>query len=390
MSATRHGSAPPPSLRPVEGDGARHLYISGPGPRDMPGGDSPLEVEGRWRSALLKEAEMLAHGEWTLAPSLASIHVRGDGIHGGGYDGGELSPEALRRLLTGLSSALAPGGELALEIQGCLLTEEQLQAWFDAGVSRLNLAWPLADRLLSRGGLQLRDGLLRRLSSLKQESRQWGVDLEFGSSESQGERAEALLQELVENHAPTQVSLVEAEASGPADLVADQYLALAQLLMGLGYEPWELTSFSLPGHAPTHGRAVWLGEAYLGLGPGAHSFLGGVRRWNLTEPEAYFSRIRHGLDPSAGMERPDPVQRRLEMVWAGLRLTQGIPLTRLPPRASRLQEDWIREGWAQPDPDRLRLTLDGWLLLDTLTIQLVEAWDIDDDSGGCRSSENRS
>lgn len=332
------GTLPGSALEPRGPGRARHLYLSAP---------------GRVQS-LLKEVEILATRGWEMAPRLESIHLGSTGEW-------TMEPRALGDLLEGLPGRVAPGGEVALEVEGRSVTEDRLNGWLKAGVTRINLTWPLPDPFRPIATL-LHGGALD----------QWGVDVEFGGDPHELRERERLLRSLSGEQAPSQISLMEAPSGGSDDQMADAYLALASSLLSLGYQPWEMTSFSRPGREPIHFRAVWEGQDVLGLGPGAHSFLGGVRRWNLTDPEAYFSRIQSEQDPVAGMERPDPGQRRLEEVWSRLRLATGIPLAPMPAQASRLRDEWVQQGWAQPDQNHLRLTLSGWLILDSLAIRLAE------------------
>lgn len=72
---------------------------------------------------------------------------------------------------------------------------------------------------------------------------------------------------------------------------------------------------------------------------------------------------------------------RLERVWLGLRTDEGLPRRELDSEQLERVRDWERRGWAELDPERVRLSLEGWLLLDRLTVEL--------DSGADRRLENR-
>ena len=87
----------------------------------------------------------------------------------------------------------------------------------------------------------------------------------------------------------------------------------------------------------SHNIAYWRNVPYLGVGPGAHSFLGGYRFANMKSPVGYMTRVRAweqapGIDALL-REHPgpvadiDPIDARTEMadsVILGLRLAEGV------------------------------------------------------------------
>src|SRR3989338_10726651 len=46
---------------------------------------------------------------------------------------------------------------------------------------------------------------------------------------------------------------------------------MQEKLSALGYEQYEISSYSLPSQESQHNRIYWSAGDYLGLGPGAHS-----------------------------------------------------------------------------------------------------------------------
>ncbi|HCC00277.1 MAG TPA: coproporphyrinogen III oxidase, partial [Ruminococcaceae bacterium] len=61
------------------------------------------------------------------------------------------------------------------------------------------------------------------------------------------------------------------------DLQADCYLSVCKYLEAQGYAQYEISNFAKPGRHSRHNLCYWNDEEYLGLGPGAHSFLSGRR-----------------------------------------------------------------------------------------------------------------
>jgi len=61
------------------------------------------------------------------------------------------------------------------------------------------------------------------------------------------------------------------------DEVAAMYLATARMLEAAGYEKYEISNFAKAGRESRHNLRYWLREEYLGFGPAAFSYFGGVR-----------------------------------------------------------------------------------------------------------------
>ena len=103
---------------------------------------------------------------------------------------------------------------------------------------------------------------------------------------------------------------------------------LRQRLMAAGYVHYEISNFSLPGCHSRHNCSYWQGIKYVGIGPGAHSYDGYSRRWNLTSLTDYINTqscedVPHEIEHLTQDERYD------ERIITELRTAQGIDLTRL-------------------------------------------------------------
>ena len=153
----------------------------------------------------------------------------------------------------------------------------------------------------------------------------------------------------------------------------DEYLEAVERLTGAGYLHYEVSSFALPGRESRHNETYWSGRPYLGLGNGAHSFRKPLRRWNLRDWKVYSTSVANGDSAIDGHEVLDEAALRLENIWLGLRARRGVAPGEMPGRAVAVAERWVRRGWAVTDAGRLRLTVEGWLLLDALAIELDEA-----------------
>lgn len=153
----------------------------------------------------------------------------------------------------------------------------------------------------------------------------------------------------------------------------EEYLRAVDRLSAAGFVHYEVSNFARPGQESRHNGAYWRGDPYVGLGPGAHSLLGGVRRWNVRDWEAYRSAVTEGRSPEEDSERPDEDAVRLERVWLGLRTRDGLTVADAPGATEELVAGWQRRGWAVLVDGRARLTARGWLLLDRLAVDFDAA-----------------
>ena len=129
------------------------------------------------------------------------------------------------------------------------------------------------------------------------------------------------------------------------DLAADMYQYSRELLGGLGYHHYEISNWSLPGLASRHNLAYWRNLPYLGVGPGAHSCLGGRRFWDMDSPRGYIEAAQRWaagpatppgkitsewldtVGPVGGYESIDDGLAAAETMFLGLRLLDGLDLT---------------------------------------------------------------
>lgn len=103
---------------------------------------------------------------------------------------------------------------------------------------------------------------------------------------------------------------------------------LREKLLAAGYEHYEISNFALPGYHSRHNSSYWQGTPYLGIGPGAHSYDGNNRRWNLSSLTDYIA-TPQGDDVPHEVEHLTTDERYDERIITELRTAQGINLTGL-------------------------------------------------------------
>ena len=109
------------------------------------------------------------------------------------------------------------------------------------------------------------------------------------------------------------------------DFSIKAFALLRERLLGAGYEHYEISNFSLPGWHSRHNSSYWYGVPYIGIGPGAHSYDGSKRRWNLSNLNAYIEGSRKGDFPYEE-EVLSTDDRYNEYVITRLRTARGINL----------------------------------------------------------------
>ncbi len=115
------------------------------------------------------------------------------------------------------------------------------------------------------------------------------------------------------------------------DDLADKYETADELLSAAGYGWYEVSNWARgPEHACRHNLGYWRGDDWWGVGPGAHSHVGGVRWWNVRHPSAWARAVHAGLSPAQGREVLDQGSRAVEDVLLRSRLAEGLPVASLP------------------------------------------------------------
>ena len=156
------------------------------------------------------------------------------------------------------------------------------------------------------------------------------------------------------------------------DDLADKYLLADQRLGEAGLAWYEVSNWSRDASTRCrHNELYWTGAHWWGVGPGAHSHVGGVRWWNVKHPAAYADRLAAQVSPAAARELLDPETRRVERVMLELRLRDGLPVTTLDAHGRAAVADLRARGLVELTAERLVLTRRGRLLADAVVRDLL-------------------
>ncbi len=162
------------------------------------------------------------------------------------------------------------------------------------------------------------------------------------------------------------------------DLMASMYELADDRFATAGLRWYEISNWARAGHSCRHNRHYWQDADWWGLGPGAHSHVGGVRWWNVKHPAAWAARLASGRSPAAARETLDAPTRRLERVMLGLRTVDGASRRDIEDalgasasvRLQELGDDGLVER-SSGMADRVVLTRRGRLLADAVTLRLT-------------------
>ena len=152
------------------------------------------------------------------------------------------------------------------------------------------------------------------------------------------------------------------------DVLADRYEIADKELSAAGFDWYEVSNWARTASAQSrHNLLYWTGGDWWGVGPGAHSHVGGVRWWNVKHPSAYTQRLSASESPTHAREHLDETTRHVEHVMLRLRLRQGLALDADLDEAAvtRSLSDGLLDK-ASYEEGRLVLTLRGRLLADAV------------------------
>ena len=145
-------------------------------------------------------------------------------------------------------------------------------------------------------------------------------------------------------------------------------------LTAAGFEHYEVSNYALEGRRSRHNSSYWHGAEYLGIGTGAHSFNGEVRRWS-QQPVAEYALVRR-----YEQEELSEVDRLNEYVMTGLRCVEGIDLGYVcerfgkehSERIAKCVEPWVKSGDVIVTERGIAIDAERFLISDAVIESLFE------------------
>ena len=316
-------------------------------------------------------------------------------IYFGGGTPSLLSPKQVSQILEAATSLrpLVDNAEITLEANPDDLTEEVLSAFAKTAINRLSIgiqSFKESDLSYMNRAHDSAQAIACIPAAQLAGFKNLTIDLIYGTP---GMSDEAWRQNLAQAiafgtpHISSYALTVEPKTalahqiktgkSKPVDEAqsARQMETLIDTLEAAGYEHYEISNFAKPGWRAKHNSNYWLGQAYLGIGPSAHSFDGSrTRSWNVTNNALYVKAITLGNLP---IEREvlSERDRYNELVLTRLRTVWGVKLSEVEALGFREHflkevETFVEQGLVEANNDIYRLTRAGKLLADGVSGEL--------------------
>jgi putative oxygen-independent coproporphyrinogen III oxidase len=307
-----------------------------------------------------------------------------------------LPPAALGGIVRAIDAefGLAPGAEVTTEANPESVDQASLDELRSQGVTRISFGMQSAvpavlavlDRV-HRPGRPAQCAAWARQAGFEHVS----LDLIYGApgeSDADWRRSLDAAVEAGPDHVSAYALTVEAgtrlaarvrrgELAAPDDdVLADRYLAADEVLAAAGYRWYEISNWAAGDSSRcAHNMLYWTGGDWWGIGPGAHSHVGGTRWWNVRHPSGYAGRIAAGTSPGQAREVLSSAEQQLERVMLLVRLAEGCPTGILGLAGQANAESVVADGLAEPGAladGRIVLTRRGRLLADAVTRKLTE------------------
>ena len=315
-----------------------------------------------------------------------SGEIKGDlvsSVYIGGGTPSVLSDKDLSAIFHAIHSVynIKENAEVTLEANPDDVTTERVRAWKDMGINRLSLGvQSLDDRLLqmlnrrhtSRQAVHAVEAAFRKGLDNVSIDLMYGLPmLDMPSWEQTLELALALpVTHLsayclsVENGTVMAQKVEQGGWQLPDDELAEaQYKYLISATLEAGFEHYEISNFARKGKFSRHNSSYWDGTPYIGLGAGAHSYDGCVRRANTTNVLNYVQSNGNVPYNSETLTKFDQIN---EMLFLSLRTSRGLNLSLL---KKCFGEDVFRVVMQQAQPHIVQ----GRLKQDGDTLRLTEA-----------------
>ena len=112
------------------------------------------------------------------------------------------------------------------------------------------------------------------------------------------------------------------------DFAAVQFEILLEATQKNEIEQYEISNFARNGQYARHNTSYWKGDAYLGIGPSAHSFDGHQRQWNISNNAMYMKSLAENKVPFE-VELLTEKDKVNELIMTGLRTKWGLDLSKV-------------------------------------------------------------
>ena len=332
-----------------------------------------------------------------LAARGACLHLPLASVFVGGGTPSVLGENLLRELLADIRSLIDGMTEFSVEVNPGTVDEAVAAALVDCGTNRVNVGAQSfeAAELAVLGRIHTPGQTRAAVEVLRAAGIQnLGLDLIYGipgQTPATWRSSLGQAMDLLPDHMSCYALSFEDDTPLKRDLVAGRvaemeepvqrdcyYVAVAAAVAG-GLEHYEISNFARQGRRCRHNLTYWHNEAYLGVGPGATSYLDGWRTTTVSDLGAYTEELARGGPPASAGEHLTGRREMAETLMLGLRLTQGVdraafagrfgldPVVAFPRATARYAE----LGALLVEPSRIRISPDALFVADTVLADIV-------------------
>ena len=311
-----------------------------------------------------------------------------------------MEPKTVGAILDAIGGAwtIAPDAEISLEANPTSVDATRFAGYRAAGVNRVSLGvQAMNDADLKRlGRMHSVAEAMAAVEIAAKSFERYSFDLIYARPDQQPKDWQAELDRAIDRaaeHLSLYQLTIEPDTMYERLVAAGKLIPMpdedARVLFDItretcerrGLPAYEISNHARPGAECRHNLVYWRYGEYAGIGPGAHGRLidaDGVRRALSTErsPEKWLAGVRergHGLVDDQALTAD---QQGDEMLLMGLRLAEGIDLTRLArlrgrPMAEATLTGLQQNGMIERRDDRVRVTRAGFPLLDAVVAELA-------------------
>jgi oxygen-independent coproporphyrinogen-3 oxidase len=321
-------------------------------------------------------------------------------IYTGGGTPTTLSAHELTRLIQGLraSFTVSPDAEITIEANPGTIDKEKVAVLADAGVNRFSLGvQSFIDRELQLlGRVHNSDDAVRAIEIMRYSGvRNLSLDLIYGiPGQTMREWSYTLSKTLElspehisayeltpEEGTPLSDSIKDGSLQKPdEDVILRMYYHAIDALTASGYKHYEISNFARQGFECTHNLNYWDRGQYIGLGAGAHSFIGDKRIKNTSDINRYINELKTGklsIEDETEISCEDAIK---EFIFLGIRKTGGLNVKGFRDDLGidllDVSDKLINDGLLMSDGNYLRLTRKGIVVSNTVIIQMFEALEL--------------
>jgi len=247
-------------------------------------------------------------------------------VYLGGGTPSHLPVESMERIMAAVKAKfhIDSDAEMTIEVNPRSATPDTLKSYRQMGFNRLSIGvQSFDDAMLKRLGrvhsaqdardtvVDARNAGFNNLSidlihGIPGQSLEMAMD-DLAAAVSLSPEHLSVYQLTVEEDTPLWDLVEDGKLELPEDgLQLSMYESAIGYLKGKGFAHYEVSNFAKPGNECLHNLAYWVGDEFLGLGSGAHSFIESVRYANPEDPEHYIRDVAIGGTAAVEIHADEP------------------------------------------------------------------------------------